>query len=126
MIKGEKTINEKKKNGIYIIIGITMVVLYAVIGLQDYRLGQLREECERYRIELQSAENRQRDLTDTINRCIDINNRAAELYSSTATTIGELKIQLREAREIYEDMEKLLYSFNNDSSSNNNYNSGND
>lgn len=125
MTNGEKTINEKK-NGIYIVISVILVLLCATIGVQVYRLGQLRKECEHYRIELQSAENRQRDLTDTINRCIDINNRAAELYSSTATTIGELKSQLREAREIYEDMEKLLYSFYNDSSSNNSYNSGND
>ena len=125
MINGEKIINEKK-NGIYTIISVILVLLCATIGLQAHKLGQLRAECEQYRIELQSAENRQRDLTDTINRCIDINNRAAELYSSTATTIGELKSQLREARKIYEDMEKLLYSFYNNSDSDNSYNSGND
>lgn len=125
MTNGEIIINEKK-NGIYIVISVILVLLCTTIGVQVYRLGQLRKECERYRIELQSAENRQRDLTDTINRCIDINNRAAELYNSTATTIGELKSQLREARKIYEDMEKLLYSFYNNSDSNNGNNSGND
>ena len=123
MINGEKIINEKK-NGIYTIIGIILVFLCATIGLQAHKLGQLRAECEQYRIELQSAENRQRDLTDTINRCVDIAKRADRIYGSTATTIGELRNQLREAREIYEDMEKLLYSFYNDSGSNNNYNSG--
>ena len=125
MTNGEIIINEKK-NGIYIVIGIILVFLCAGIGLQAYKLGQLRKECERYRIELQSAENRQRDLTDTIDRCFDIAKRSDRIYGSTATTIGELKIQLREARKIYEDMEKLLYSFYNDSSSDNNYNSGND
>ena len=123
MINGEKIINEKK-NGIYTIIGIILVFLCAAIGLQAYKLGQLRAECEQYRIELQSAENRQRDLTDTINRCVDITKRADSIYGSTATTIGELKIQLREARKIYEDMEKLLYSFYNNSDSNNSHNSG--
>lgn len=125
MTNGEIIINEKK-NGIYIVIGIILVFLCTGIGLQAYKLGQLRKECERYRIELQSAENRQRDLTDTIDRCFDITKRADKLYSSTATTFGELRNQIREAREIYEDMEKLLYSFYNSSSSNNNYNSGND
>ena len=125
MTNGEIIINEKK-NGIYTIIGIILVFLCTGIGLQAYKLGQLRKECERYRIELQSAENRQQDLTDTIDRCVDITKRADRIYGSTATTIGELKIQLREARKIYEDMEKLLYSFYNDSGSNNNYNSGND
>lgn len=123
MINGEKIIYEKK-NGIYIIIGVILVFLCATIGLQAYKLGQLRAECEQYRIELQSAENRQRDLTDTINRCVDITKRADSIYGSTATTIGELKIQLREARKIYEDMEKLLYSFYNNSDSNNGHNSG--
>lgn len=122
MIRGIK-INEKK-NIYVIIIGIILVCLFATIGFQAYKLGQLRAECEQYRIELQSAENRQRDLTDTINRCINITKRADELYGSTATTIGELKNQLREAREIYEDMEKLLYNFYNSSDSNNSYNSG--
>lgn len=123
MINGEKMINEKK-NCIYTIIGIIYVFLCAIIGLQSYKLGQLRAECEQYRIELQSAENRQRDLTDTINRCVDITKRADSIYGSTATTIGELKIQLREARKIYEDMEKLLYSFYNNSDSNDGHNSG--
>lgn len=123
MINGEKIINEKK-NCIYTIIGIILVFLCATIGLQAYKLEQLRAECEHYRIELQSAENRQRDLTDTINRCVDITKRADRIYGSTATTIGELKIQLREAREIYEDMEKLLYSFYDNSDSNNGHNSG--
>ena len=123
MINGEKMINEKK-NCIYTIIGVILVFLCTIIGLQAYKLGQLRAECEHYRIELQSAENRQRDLTDTINRCVDITKRADSIYSSTATTIGELKIQLREARKIYEDMEKLLYSFYNNSDSNNGHNSG--
>lgn len=125
MTNGEIIINEKK-NGIYIVIGIILVFLCAGVGIQAYKLGQLRKECERYRIELQSAENRQRDLTDTIDRCVDITRRADKIYNSTATTFGELRNQIREAREIYEDMEELLYSFYNDSSSNNNYNSGND
>lgn len=123
MTNGEKMINEKK-NCIYTIIGIILVFLCTTIGLQAYKLEQLRAECEHYRIELQSAENRQRDLTDTINRCVDITKRADRIYGSTATTIGELKIQLREAKEIYEDMEKLLYSFYNNSDSNNGHNSG--
>ena len=124
MTKG--SIKNEKNNVIYIIIAIILVFLYTTIGFQGYRLGQLRKECERYRIELQSAENRQRELTDTIDRCVEITRRADEIYSSTATTFGELRNQIREAREVYEDMEKLLHSFYNDSSSNNNYNSGND
>lgn len=124
MTKG--SIKNEKNNVIYIIIVIILVFLYTTIGFQDYRLGQLRKECEQYRIELQSAKNRQRELTDTIDRCIEITRRADEIYSSTATTFGELRNQIKEAREVYEDMEKLLHSFYNDSSSNNNYNSGND
>ena len=124
MTKG--SIKNEKNNVIYIIIAIILVFLYTTIGFQGYRLGQLRKECERYRIELQSAENRQRELTDTIDRCVEITRRADEIYSSTATTFGELRNQIREAREVYEDMEKLLHSFYKDSSSNNNYNSGND
>lgn len=123
MIRGW-IINEKKSSIYVIIISIILVFLCTAIGFQAHKLGQYRAECEHYRIELQSAKDRQRELTDTISGCIDITKRADELYSSTATTIGELKSQLREAREIYEDMEKLLYSFYNNSSSNNSYNSG--
>lgn len=123
MIK-ERIINEKKSSIYVIIIGIILVFLLTTIGFQAYKLEQYRTECEHYRTELQSAENRQRELKTTIDGCVDITKRADRLYSSTATTIGELKSQLREAREIYEDMEKLLYSFCNNSGSNNSYNSG--
>lgn len=104
-------------------VGIFVICMWVALttGSLVYRMGQYREQCENYRAELKSAENRQQQLKDAVGQCIEIVGRSEELFSSSATTVRQLKEQLKEARKNYEDMERLLYSiYDNNTDSYNN------
>lgn len=102
---------------------LTFFLVISIIcgGILFYRLGYYRKQCEQYRAELSEAENRQQELTATIRQCVEISKRADGIYSSTATSIRQLKEQLKEARKVYEDMAELLYNFSGNNANNNAY-----
>lgn len=102
---------------------LTFFLVISIIcgGILFYRLGYYRKQCEQYRVELSEAENRQQELTATIRQCVEISKRADGIYSSTTTSIRQLKEQLKEARKVYEDMAELLYNFSDNNTNNNVY-----
>ena len=113
-----------KKIMCYIVIICGLIIqagLLAGLSVQSYRLDSYRKQCYEYRIELESARNRQSEITTSVNECIELSNRAAELLSQSSTSISQLKQQLSEARKIYEDMENVFLHISWSDSNGNNY-----
>ena len=82
-------------------------------GVQTYRLGCYREQCNTYREQLELASNRQSGIKANVER-------AGIILSSTINSVAELKGQLREVREVFEEMEDLLNSSNINNDNDNN------
>lgn len=84
-----------------------------------------RQQSEYYRAELERASNQQQLLTATIDKCWESTERTKELLGSSVNTIGELREQLKEVRENYQNMEVLLLdcydNMHSRSSNNTNY-----
>lgn len=97
-----------EKKIMYIIFGIYFVVSVIFGAVLSYKLGQYRRQSEYYRIELTNAENRERQLADTIDKCWESTERTKELLGSTVSSVAELREQLKEVRKNYENMEVLL------------------
>lgn len=66
------------------------------------KLEQYMELCEQYRVELDAASNRQRDITENVER-------TREVLSKTVYTVGELRAQLKEVESSYNYMWELLH-----------------
>lgn len=101
-----------------IVLATLLTVSVAFGGINHHRLEHYREQCRQYREQLEAATDRQQELRDAVNGCIEIVGRTEEVFSSTASTITELRRQLKEVRASYEDMERLLHSVDSDSSDN--------
>lgn len=106
---------------------IAVIVSLSILGtcISRYKLGQCRSELEHYRTELSNAQNREQQLTNTIDECWRSSIRTGEILSSTINSIGDLREQLRQIRENYKIMEdRLLQFYDNNNLDNNctNYN----
>ena len=100
--------NEMYKN---IIIGILVGLLSvacAGFGIQTYRLGIYRQQSEYYRTELAEATNREQQLAATIDECWRSTERTSEILSQSINSVGELREQIRQVREAYQDLENRL------------------
>lgn len=96
----------------------------SIIGgaMLQSRLGQARQQLEYYRAELSAAENREQQLTDTVDKCWESTERTNQILSQSANTIQDIRRQLQEVRENYENMESLLLdSYDSMRNRNNNY-----
>lgn len=82
-------------------------------GVQTYRLGCYREQCNTYREQLELASDRQSGIKANVER-------AGVVLSSTISTTQELRRQLKEVREIFEEMEDLLNGVNFNDNNNDN------
>lgn len=82
----------------------------SIIGgaILSCRLGQTRQQLEYYRVELESATNRQSELADTIDKCWESTERTNQILCQSADTIQDIRRQLREVRENYQNMESML------------------
>lgn len=90
-----------------------VAVVYFIISLVggailQSRLGQARQQLEYYRVELESAENREQQLADTVDKCWESTERTNQILSQSADTIQDIRRQLQEVRENYENMENML------------------
>ena len=95
------------------IITIVLIVSLTFAGVQTYRLGCYREQCNTYREQLELASDRQSGIKANVER-------AGIILGSTINSVAELKGQLREVREIFEAMEDLLNSSNINNNNDNN------
>lgn len=100
---------EKKINNIIVFILLVLLVCTVTgLGIQSYRLEIARRQLEYYRVELSSAQNREQQLTDTIDKCCESTERSNQILSQSANTIQDIRRQLQEIRENYQNMESLL------------------
>jgi len=96
---------------------IASVVCGAILSC---RLGYYRQQSEYYRVEYERASNQQQLLANTVDKCWESTERTKELLGSSVSSIGELRKQLKEVRENYENMEVLLLDCYNNMHSGNN------
>ena len=73
------------------------------IGIQTYRLERARQQLEHVRMELTTAENRQYELAEILRR-------DGKILSESSSTVAGIRKQIKDIRESYEEMEKLLLS----------------
>lgn len=89
-------------------IAFIILSLSTLCYVQTKRVGLYRDRCEYYRVQLDTASNREQQLADTVDECFESVRRTSEILSSTSNTIGDLRKKLKAVREEYENMEKLL------------------
>jgi septal ring factor EnvC (AmiA/AmiB activator) len=99
--------NVLKKILYFVAAGYFVLSIIGGAVLQS-RLGQARQLAEYYRIELESAENREQQLADTVDKCWESTERTNQILSQSADTIQDIRRQLQEVRENYENMENML------------------
>lgn len=96
-----------------ILISFTAFIILSlgIFGyIQTRRVGLYRDRCEYYRMELDSATNREQQLADTVDECFESVRRTETILSETSNTVGDLRKKLTAVRTEYENMEKLLSS----------------
>jgi len=103
--------NEVFKKIIYCIFGVVLLLLLGGACIQTYRLEQTRQQLEFYRVELESAQNREQLLTNTIDDCFNRTRKTGEVLSCTISSFQDLRKQLQEVRSNYEQMENRLLDF---------------
>ena len=94
----------------YFAVGVMLLCILGA-GVSQYRLGRARTELDYYRTKYDEATNEQQLIAFTIDRCAITIRNNEELLSSTANTIGDLRKQLRQIRENYEQMENIIYDY---------------
>ena len=99
---------EKKINTTVFILLVLLFGAITGLGIQEHRLEIARRQLEYYRVELESAENREQQLANTIDKCWESTERSNQILSESANTIQDIRRQLREIRENYQNMESLL------------------
>lgn len=99
------------KNIFYVIITLAVLLLACPIvgyGVQSYRLDRTRSELELVRTELAEARDRQQFITDTIGSCLETTARGSEILSQSTATVADIRKQVEEIRNNYQDMESRL------------------
>ena len=117
------TRNQVFQRIITIIVLSTILLLLTNNILLQHRLGQVRQQLESTRIELEYARNRESELTDRIEVITDNVGRANVILHESITTIQEVREQFKQIRTVYEDLERCLFSEYNAES--NNYSNNN-
>lgn len=95
----------------YIITTLTVLLLaFSIVGfsVKSYQLGKTRSELELVRTELAEARDRQQFVTDTIGSCIETTARGSEILSQSTATVADIRKQVEEIRNNYQDMESRL------------------
>lgn len=86
----------------------TITILYfiasVICGAVLYnRLVKARQLVEHYRVEFESAQNRESDIAESLRR-------TGEVLDSSINTVADLRNAIGEIRKNYEAMESRLYS----------------
>lgn len=100
----------------YIITTLTVLLLaFLCVGfsVQTYRLEKARSELELVRAELAEARDRQQFVTDTIRSCIETTDRGSEILGQSTATIADIRKQVEEIRNNYQDLENRLCNLYN-------------
>ena len=71
-------------------------------------MGRPSSELVLVRTELAAARDRQQFVTDTIGSCIETTVRGSEILSQSTATVADIRKQVEEIRNNYQDMESRL------------------
>lgn len=91
------------KNFIISFLIIANLITAAFCWRFHYRLVEIRSQLNSYRMELESAKNRESDIAESLRR-------TGEILDSSVNTLSGIRAQISEIRKNYEEMENLLYS----------------
>lgn len=95
-----------------VLIIINIITASFCFRLQD-RLVKTGQQLEHYRIELESAKDREQDIAESIRR-------TGKILDSSVTTLSGIRAQITAIRESYEEMENRLYNARSNDTINNN------
>lgn len=99
-------------------IFIILFIISACFGtVQSCRLGRNRHQLEQLRTELECARDREQYIKNTVDGYIG---RTSEILSQSVNTVSELRVQIREVRKNYEEMENFIHCLPSDSSGDDN------
>ena len=93
---------------ICIILSVCLFLSLCGNCIQEYRLGIYRQQSEYYRNELSEASNREQQLAATVDECWRSTERTSEILSQSINSVTELREQIRQVREAYQDLENRL------------------
>lgn len=96
------------KKIIYICFSVYFILSITCGFILSCRLGKTRSELELVRTELAEARDRQQFITDTIGSCIETTARGSEILSQSTATVADIRKQVEEIRNNYQDMESRL------------------
>ncbi|MBO7731430.1 MAG: hypothetical protein J6S67_02725 [Methanobrevibacter sp.] len=108
--------NEILKKVLYIIAALYFIVSIVGGAIISYRLAVARQQLDYFRTELEYAQDRQREAFNTIDECYRDVERASEILGKSVNTVSDIRKQISEIRENYENMENRLlqfYDYNN-------------
>ena len=88
---------------IYVVLFCFVLLFFSAYKIQTNRLEHIRQQYTELRIRYEGITDKQQQLTN-------IFRRTNEVLSNSATTIGEIKQQLRIIKENYQQMENILYN----------------
>lgn len=107
--------NEILKKILYIIAGIYFIISIVGGAYLSHKLGQSRQQLEYIGTELELAQNRQQEAFNTIDGCYRDVERAGEVLNQSIDIVSDIRKQISEIRENYENMEnRLLQFYDND------------
>jgi len=107
--------NEILKKILYIIAGIYFIISIVCGAYLSHKLGNTRQQLDYIGAELEFAQNRQREAFDTIDECYRNVERIGEVLNQSINTVSDIRKQVSEIRENYENMEnRLLQFYDND------------
>lgn len=89
--------NEKVYRIIFGIMLVTILVFFTGFTVQTCRLQSSMEQLEHYRTELESASNRQSDITSIVER-------TGEILSTTTNSVADLRKQIQEIEDCYNQL----------------------
>lgn len=93
---------------ICIILAVCLFLSLCGNCIQEHRLGIYRQQSEYYRTEFESATNREQQLAATVDECWRSTERTSEILSQSINSVAELREQIRQVREAYQDLQNRL------------------
>lgn len=103
--------NEIIKKVLYTIAAVYFIVSIVGGAVLQHKLANTRQQLEYYRTELESAQNREQQLTNEIDECFGNVTRTNEILSQSTNTISDIRKQLSEIRKNYELIEDRMLQF---------------
>lgn len=106
--------NEILKKIMYSLFAVYFIISIIGGAILSYRLAVTRQQLDYFRTELEYAQDRQREAFNTIDECYRDVERASEILGKSVNTVSDIRKQISEIRENYENMENRLFQFYDD------------